>query len=152
MSNLSDALTELDRQELIYEIATRAYTAKQLAQRYNTDRKDLRLFTEEYREEIEEASRLAKQETSNGDPTPTELGELWISKKQERLTRYQAIANDLYKEAIAGSRDATVLRELRFYMVAAANELGQLLHRGSGESGSDSLSVDIQGVSIEDLK
>lgn len=151
MSELSDALTQFDKQELIYEIATRAYTGKQLAERYNTTLKALREFTEENKEEIE-ATKEVVDSTEEDGVSVSDLDDLWISKKLERLTRYQTIADDLYKEAKQGSRDATVLRELRFFMTAAANELGQLLHRGAGESGSDSLSVDIQGVDINQLR
>jgi hypothetical protein len=138
-------------------IATREGNAKQIALWYGTTVDELRSFVEEHRGEIEQAKleieASSKDSESPNEVTPTELSELWIGNKFARLERYETIANKLYKhlndEEIT---DSTALRELRSYMVAAANELGQLLHRGSGETGTDSLSVDIQGIDMENLR
>lgn len=84
--------------------------------------------------------------------SPEDLDILWISKKTERLKRYQIIADLLFAMAQAGSTDATVLRELRSFMRYAAEELGQLLHRGSGEMSENStVNYTLPGVSMEDL-
>lgn len=148
-----DNLTEFDTENLIYEIATRARTAKQLAGAYDTTVAELRAFVKEHAQDIAKVAKDVEQQSEeDGEPTPNELSGLWVSNKGERLVRYQEVVDKLFEEFKEGSRDATVLRELRFYMQAVANELGQLLHRGSGESGSDSLSVDIQGVSLDNLR
>lgn len=148
-----DELTESDRLSLINAIALREGNIGQLKTWYGLTIEELRAFLDEHKQEII-AVREKLEETDEEDnlPNPNELADLWISNKLARLSRYQKIANDLYNEASSGSRDATTLRELRFYMTAAANELGQLLHRGSGETGSDSLSVDIQGVELDNLR
>jgi hypothetical protein len=150
-------LTPADHIALVNAIATREGNAKQLAQWYGTTVDKLRSFVEEHRGEIEQAKleieASSKDNESPNEVTPTELGELWIGNKFARLQRYENIANKLYDDAMSMSvPDSTVLRELRSYMVAAANELGQLLHRGSGETGTDSLSVDIQGIDMENLR
>jgi hypothetical protein len=151
-------LTPADHIALVNAIATREGNAKQIALWYGTTVDELRSFVEEHRGEIEQAKleieASSKDSESPNEVTPTELGELWIGNKFARLQRYERIADKLYKEAMEHGigADSTVLRELRSYMVAAANELGQLLHRGSGETGTDSLSVDIQGVDMENLR
>lgn len=154
-----DDLTDADRQSLINAIAYREGTAKQIAQWFATTVTELRSFVSEYKEEIEQVRQVAlasekesEDGINEGTVTPTQLSDLWIANKFERLQRYQEVTDKLYKEFTQGSRDAAVMRELRFYLQAVANELGQLLHRGSGESGSDSLSVDIQGVELDNLK
>lgn len=150
MDNLA-ALTELDRENLIYEIATRARTAKQLASAYETTVDALKSFVEEYENDITVAREQASQAGEEGEPTPVELSHLWIANKTERIQKMQNIADRLYVDCM-NTFDAATLREFRSYCAAVANELGQLLHRGAGESGSDSLSVDIQGISLDNLK
>lgn len=87
--------------------------------------------------------------------SPADLDELWISKKTERLKRYQIIADQLMWACTSRSgkgADATNLRELRSFMRYAAEELGQLLHRGSGEMGDNStVNYTLPGVDFEDL-
>jgi hypothetical protein len=146
-------MTESDKLSLINAIALREGSAKRLCEWYDLSKEELHAFLEANKEEIVRVRDQYEEAVEEDDqPSPTDLSDLWISKKLERLHRYQVVANKLYIQATEGGIDATVLRELRFYMTAAANELGQLLHRGAGESGSDSLSVDIQGVSMDDLK
>jgi hypothetical protein len=148
-----ERMTEMDRNQLIIAIATREGNARELATRFGTTVAELREFTEEHRSLIESVAESAQgSDDDSGEPTPSDLQGLWISSKTERLKRYQKVASDLYNEIKAGSRDAATLREFRFYMQAVANELGQLLHRGAGESGSDSLSVDMQGVELDNLR
>lgn len=49
--------------------------------------------------------------------------------------------------------DSTILRELRSYMLLAANELGQLQHRGSGAGGDDTTATyDLPGIDLERLR
>jgi len=88
--------------------------------------------------------------------SPADLDELWISKKTERLKRYQIITDQLFNACVAQDRygltDATTLRELRSFMRYAAEELGQLLHRGSGDMPENStVNYTLPGVSMEDL-
>ena len=81
------------------------------------------------------ARKLKEEQTKLNDTvTPKQLSELWIGKKFDRLLKYQIIADELYELILEGSTDPTVLREFRSFCLAAANELGQLLHRGAGES------------------
>lgn len=155
-------LTSVDRQRLIIAIASKEWTASELALQFGHTIEDLRTFTSNNIEAIELAHEelLDKAEDnalSNVDPqdsaevTPTQLDDLWITKKFERLWRYQRIADALFDMACSG--DSVATREVRSYMRAAADELGQLLHRGAGESGeNDYLSVDIQGVDMGALQ
>lgn len=144
-------LTPDEVTELIADIATRAGTAKELARQYGCTVAELRTFTETYRAEIEAYSE--PPEIAAIDPTPTELGDLWITNKFERLRRIQAIADATLETIKAGGVDQALLREYRSYLALAANELGQLLHRGSGDSAEgETLEVDIIGVNMEAMK
>jgi hypothetical protein len=147
------------RTQLITAIASRTQTAKELAQVFQLAPSYLRAFVDANREAIEaEARRLADPEPQPADTlTPQNLEDLWITNKFERLKRLQAVADETYKAIEQGSDStaelAVVVREFRSYLMLAANELGQLLHRGSGESGTgDSLSVEINGVDMGDLQ
>lgn len=149
-------MTETDRVALINAIATREGNARQLANRFGTTVDDLRLFVTHNREAITLAKEalVTDEEEDSRDVSPMQLAELWITNKYDRLERYQAVADHLCRLAlIDGVYDPVVLRELRSYMMAAANELGQLLHRGSGEGNSgDSLSIDIGGVDMDTMR
>lgn len=139
-------LTPTDELALINAIALREGTAKQLSRRFGLTIDELGAFLEKHREAIEEISNEAREEAN-----------LWIRSKSERLTRLQSIADKLYDEIMEGrfdsaSAEGNALREFRSYLAAVANELGQLLHRGAGDAGSDSLTVDFQGVHVEDLR
>lgn len=92
----------------------------------------------------------------DSDVDPITLDELWISKKSERLKRYQIIADRLFTACVVqggrGLSDATTLRELRSFMRYAAEELGQLLHRGSGDMPENStVNYTLPGVDMENL-
>jgi hypothetical protein len=152
-------LTAVDTAQLIQEIATRAAPARVLAERYGAAVAELRAFTEAHREAIESAAEAAKRAEETAEPTPGQLDGLWITNKYERLRRYQDVAAGAYDRLTFGTDDmpsaeyATVLREFRSYLMLAANELGQLLHRGAGDSGDgDVLSVDIQGIDMDSLR
>ena len=157
MARLSDA----DRRVLINAIATKEGTAQELSDRYGYSIKFLRSFVDRHRQDIElvreeyEAKENALS-TTDTEPTPIDLERLWIANKTARLKRLQEVADLTYKEVMAGSLSAaeyaTALREFRSYCLAASNELGQLMHRGAGDSTTDTLSVDIQGVDFENLK
>jgi hypothetical protein len=147
------------RAELIHAIATRAGTTKQIAEWYAVPPDWLRDFVRVNRAAIEAAKRHAEQaESDAGTLTPQNLDDLWITNKFERLKRLQAIAettyDDIQQGAYAGGADlAMAVREFRSYLMLAANELGQLLHRGSGDSGTgDTLSVEITGVDMDALR
>lgn len=153
-------LSDVDRLRLIDDIARRAGTAKRLAKLYGMSISDLKIFVEDNREQLEltrEAAELDALEnqdaptTGDSQPTPTQLSELWITNKFERLFRYQQVAEALFTNAKYGDQVAT--REFRTYLRAVAEELGQLLNRGAGEAADgDVLSVDIKGVNMEALK
>jgi|SRR5690348_1746048 len=154
-------LSTVDRQSLINAIANREGNARELAKWYDISTADLRTFLEDNREAIEmarQATELAEQESSKSlDVSPRDLDQLWIANKAERLNRYEIVADyllDLIRSHnLAGADLSTALREFRSYAVAAANELGQLLHRGAGEgAGGDTMSVDIQGVDIDQMR
>jgi len=147
MADLSPKL----RRDLIHAIASKEGNALYISRKFDKPVAWLKKFVEDNKEALEEAREALSKEDQ--EPTPTELGELWISNKTERLRRYQAIADELFKESMADPTDATTLREFRSYLVAAANELGQLLHRGSGEvNPDDTLGVDIVGVDLDKLR
>jgi ABC-type transporter Mla subunit MlaD len=149
-------LTVIDRQTLIYAIANREAKAGELAARFGLTVAELRQFVDDNRDEIEQ-TRDSIENAPMDQPTPTQLDQLWISNKFERLKRLQECAEILYQDAttggLSGADLSTAVREFRSYLMLAANELGQLLHRGSGDGGSgDTLSVDISGVDMDTLK
>ena len=146
----------LDEQQLIHAIARREGTAKELAIRFDMPPSALRAFVDAHREQIE---AVAQPESDPAELTPQDLGELWISNKSERLRRLQRIADLAYDDLITNNKGmvpaelATAMREFRSYLMLAANELGQLLNRGAGESGEGTyLSVEMNGVNMDDLK
>lgn len=158
-------MSTAERQELVTAIASREGTARELAERFGYTTTELRAFVNENKKAIalariaiedqeEEATEEDLAALERGEVvTPGQLDELWISKKIARLTRYEAIANRLYAHAMTSGPDSTVLRELRAYLVAAAQELGQLLHRGSGDSGTgDKLTVHMVGVDPDSFR
>lgn len=151
-------ITPTDRARLIQAIASREGNAKELSRRYGYTTNQLRAFVAENADEIAAtAEALSSNETSADELTPTQLDDLWITNKFERLRRLQALAEIQYQDAATGDLEgvelSTALREFRSYLMLAANELGQLLHRGSGDGGTnDILSVDIQGVDLDQLK
>lgn len=151
---MAEELEDSDRQALIIAIAGREGTIDQLEQWFGVTEEFLEAFVHENLTAIQ----LAKEALDRGeaaedeDVSPKKLDELWISKKAARLTRYQAVADSLYQKALK-SADTTVLREFRAYLQAAANELGQLMHRGSGDAGEgDILSVRWEGVNPDRLR
>lgn len=155
-------LSPVDRQALISAIASREGTAREIAKWYDTTPDELRAFVEDNRPAIEMAKTaidIAESEIVSklSDVTPKDLADLWISNKTSRLQRYEAICDYLYvlimEKKAFGTDLSTALREFRSYAIAAANELGQLLHRGAGDSGDgDTMSVDIVGVDPERLR
>ncbi len=154
-------MTSAQRRALIRALVRREGNANELSARFGYSTKDLRDFVAQNRAELETAREeyLAREagESEAGEVTPTQLDELWISNKFERLKRLQVLAEVQYRDAATGGLEgvelSTALREFRSYLALAANELGQLLHRGSGESGTgDVLSVEFEGVDINNLK
>lgn len=147
MSALSPKL----RRDLIHAIASKEGNALYISQKFDLAVDWLKKFVEENKEELAQVREtLSKEDT---EPSPAQLGELWISNKTERLQRYQAIADEMYKELMLDPTDSTMLREFRSYLAAVANELGQLLHRGTGEvNPDDTLGVDIMGVDLDKLR
>ncbi len=149
----------MNRHALIRAIAQRDKTANQLALQYNVDVETLRDFTKLNIPAIQaERERIENPPADNGEPTPEQLQDLWITNKFERLKRLQEVAEEAYQNIVNGMYDtpaeqATVIREFRSYLMLAANELGQLLHRGAGDAGQgDSLSIEIAGVDMETLR
>lgn len=141
------------RKALVFALVTKQGNARELSERFSRSVDWLRKFVEDNKQELEEARRAYELSQDTNDVTPQQLSELWITKKFERLQRYEEIANLLYEEAKKDPTDSTVLRELRSYLAAVANELGQLLHRGAGDAATgDTLSVDIQGVDLDSLR
>jgi hypothetical protein len=142
-----DHLTEEMRQSLIYDIASRQYTVADLTEDYECTRAELQQF-------LADNLALIERERAEHFPDLVENDSLWIANKPERLKRYQDVADKLYESiTLEGPSDAVTLRELRAYMLAAANELGQLLHRGSGDTASgDLLNVEFTGVDVDTLR
>jgi hypothetical protein len=154
-----ERLSKVDRQILINAIANREGNARELAERFNTTVSDLKVFVTDNKPAIEAAQKRlgGEAEQRPEELTPTQLDELWIGKKFERLRRLQEVAEAQYNSIQQGNllpaEMTTAVREFRSYLALAANELGQLLHRGAGEAAEgDTLGVDIQGVNMEDLR
>lgn len=148
-------------QRLVYAIALRVGTGQQIADLFGITLHGVKLFAQRNQERLERARERitgeAAPQPEAAQPTPGQLSDLWITNKYERLKRLQTIAEEMEKTIANGGMSAaelaTAVRELRSYMMLAANELGQLLHRGAGDSGDGSyLSVDIQGVNMENLR
>lgn len=149
----------MNRNALIRAIALRDRTANELAIDFNLDVQTLKDFVELNRPAIQaERDRLDNPPPDTGEPTPEQLSDLWITNKFERLKRLQEVAEEAYQNIVGGMYDspaeqATVIREFRSYLMLAANELGQLLHRGAGDAGEgDSLKIEIAGVDMESLR
>lgn len=162
-------LSPADRLTLVNDIASRAGKASEIAKWYGATVAELKAFTEDHRAEIEDArDRLetaaltANYESKSGkltnlEPTPKELDELWLTKKTARLNRMEEVADVLYRDImhgnLAGTELATAVREFRSYLQAAANELGQLMHRGAGEANpDDTMSLQFNGVDLDNLR
>lgn len=156
-------LTPVDQQALVNSLATREGKASDIARWYTLTPAELSEFVDEHRALLEDTrARLLDTATEppvvNGEPTPTQLDDLWLTKKFERLKRYQEVAELLYNDLttnklLSGSDLSTAAREFRSYCSLASNELGQLLHRGAGDGGDgDTMSIDLNGVNIDSLK
>lgn len=145
---MAEEMDATERQELIYAIASREGTAEELADRFNYTVTELETFTKKHLKAIKLAADALDREEPRDVVTPAELEALWITQKSARIGAYEAIATKLYENIMTTSTvDATELREFRFYLTAVANELGQLLHRGSGEQpDGDRLQVEFVGV------
>jgi hypothetical protein len=151
-----------DERALIADVATRAGTAKEIAKWYGVTIAELKQWVAEHRTELEAYREgLLDRPESEPEPSaeldPTQLADLWITNKFERLRRLQLLAELQYKQCesgkLVGAELATGLREFRSYLALAANELGQLLHRGSGESADgETLEVEIKGVDMNALR
>jgi hypothetical protein len=135
--------------ELVAAIASRQWTAQELSKIFNRSVDELRAFVDEHLDSIEEAREVYDELEAE---SAQELTELWIANKFERLRRLQKVAEVLYEGAIR-TYDATILRELRSYLALASNELGQLMHRGSGDNQDGAVAnYLIDGVDVNDLR
>lgn len=144
---------------MIHAIAAREGTARELAVRFGISVDELKTFAAANREALEAERRRLETPEAEKAITPAQLGDLWITNKYERLKRLQEVAEDTYDSilhhsgGLTSAEYSTVVREFRSYLMLAANELGQLLHRGAGDSGEgDSLSVEITGVNMDSLR
>lgn len=154
-------MNKAERQSLINAIALRQGTARELANHYGMPVSELRQFAMDNHLAIKAAHQRL---TAPEDPkqaaatlTPTQLEDLWITNKFERLKRLQTVAETTERMINDGGMSpaeaAMAVREFRSYLMLAANELGQLLHRGAGDSGTgDTLSFDIAGVDMDNLR
>lgn len=148
------------QRRLIYAIALRVGTGQQIADLFGITLAGLKLFVERHHDRlvaVREQFERPERAPTDTEPTPGQLSDLWITNKYERLKRMQDVAEEMEQTISNGgmsvSELSTAVRELRSYMMLAANELGQLLNRGAGDSGDGSyLSVNIQGVDMENLR
>jgi hypothetical protein len=152
-----EGMTPADKRALLMAIARREGNANELSKRFGYTTKALREFVAQNQSELVLIRERLTAEASEAEPSPEQLDDLWITKKFERLKRLQELAELQYQDAahgdLVGPDLSTALREFRSYLALAANELGQLLHRGSGESGTDEmLNVNIEGVDMEKLR
>lgn len=144
-------LTADEEANLIQDIATRTGTAEEIAKWYATTVDELQAWVATHKAELLEYRDSGPERPL--EPTPMELGDLWITNKFERLRRLEQIADATLEIIVAGGVDQALLREFRSYLALAANELGQLLHRGSGESAEgETLEVSITGVDMDTMK
>lgn len=149
-----EGLTDEETTRLIEDIATRAGTTLELCEWWDCSKEDLKAFVQSNRLTIELARQESDDESTSDSLSPTQLGDLWITQKFERLLRLQTVADWAYAAIEAGSyADATLLREFRSYLTLAANELGQLLHRGAGDaSDGDTVAYTFEGIDLDNLR
>jgi hypothetical protein len=140
--------------ELIAAIASKDYTAGELSRMFDMPVSELKRFVERNRKELEAARaaiELAREEIDESADDDRVAPVLWIRDQTKRLRIYQTMVEMLY----VGARitfDSTVLRELRSYMYYAAQELGQLQHRGSAGGDGTTASYELIGVDMEQLR
>lgn len=146
-------------QRLIYAIALRVGTGKTLADSFGITLPELKQFVADNHDRLlatRERLEAPEPATSGKALSPGQLSDLWITNKYERLKRMQDAAEEmqnLMNGSLSAAELATAVRELRSYMQLAANELGQLLHRGAGDAGDGSyLAVTFNGVDMEQMK
>ena len=149
-------LTYLEQGVLLRAIAKREGNISQLCLQYGCSKIELREYAALNRETIEELAQPEPEPESITDSnamTPTQLDELWITKKFERVKRLQTVADLSYILLLRDAGDSTLLREYRSYLMLVANELGQLLNRGAGDSADAGMvTYAIEGVDMEKLR
>lgn len=155
-------LTIEEEDELVKDLLTRAGTAAEIAKWYDLTKEELTTYVASHRERLEALREKAENPEaqpaeSDATVTPEQLDQLWISNKFERLKRAQRAADILYADIetnkLQGAELSTSLREFRSYCMWVSNELGQLMHRGSGDAGSgDVLGLEFVGIDINSLK
>lgn len=141
--------------ELVLDIASREYPTSELCKLWKCSKEELQDFVASNRLTIELARQEMEDEsTEDTVVTPKQLDDLWITKKFDRLRRLQEVADLAYGAIKKGSYgDSTLLREFRSYLTLAANELGQLLHRGSGEAADgDTVMYEFKGIDLDNLR
>lgn len=139
-------IRKADTVTLIKEIASRQYKASQLARKYGVPVEKLRAFVEANREAIEVAAHALSVEETFKDADG-----LWVTSKTQRLLRYQRVLDEMLP--LAHTLDPAILREIRSYLKDVADELGQLLNRGSGENNENTkTNYTVNGINIEDLR
>lgn len=156
-------LSDEEATALCIDIAARAGTANELALAWDLTTSELKEFVSSHKERLTvmrarlEAGEAPTDPVSDSDVPISVLDALWITKKSERLTRYQKLADRLYEDALhnglSGADLSTAVREFRSYLTVVANELGQLMHRGSGEAvEGTNVNYNIQGIDMDMLK
>lgn len=143
-----------NRPELIAAIASRQHTARELAAMFDMTTAQLRKFVDQNRPEIEQAHsdmELARAELALGEESEEVPELIWIKDKDKRLLIYQSLAERLFIAARI-TFDSTILRELRSYLYYAAQELGQLQHRGSATGDGTTVTYDFGGLDLERLQ
>jgi hypothetical protein len=166
-------IRKVDHATLIIDIAKRAFTARQLARRYDCTIDELRAFKEDNLEAIkEENTKLVRQQlakakrvqqrldqlakleellTPENEDSELTLGDLWITHKVERVKRLQYVVERMLLDF---SLESTLLREIRTYMNDVAEELGHIPNRGSNidEETQGKVLYEIDGVDLRQLK
>jgi hypothetical protein len=159
-----------DELSLIADIASRAYTARELMDTYQLDRESLLAFRDAHIEEITNASNvnveaitvedieteIVNRSMSIGELlsqlSDVDITALWIAKKSQRILRYQTVVDVLFRTPLE-KWDSTTIREIRSYLAAVAEELGQVPNRGSATDGEDTRATyTITGVDPDELR
>ena len=162
--------TEIDTEALVVAIASRAYNASELMQTFGLTKRALLAFRDAHIGEIEKArllldeqaerdrldEELAHRDISLGpllkELSTKELTDLWSTRKSQRILRYQMVIDMLFLIR-PNEWDSTVIREIRSYLGAIAEELGQIPNRGSATDGEDTKATyEIVGVHPDELR
>jgi hypothetical protein len=134
------------RHNLIADLAAMQNTQVELGLKYDCNQSSISEFAKRHADEIEAKKKCIEDE----------LHGLWIASKAARLAEYQQTLDDIedyvHSEALSDKavREAVALKLKTLRQ--AADELGQLPQRTSGSGTGTTVTLQFDGVTVEDLR